>query len=612
MSVRLPRQLLAAAAVALVAVALGATRSSATQRTYGLDEDPIRRGTKALAESRWSDARARFDEAVAADYKTDQAKYGLAEIAVKEGHPDQAEALYREALAVRFASGKEYPEASAGLGLLLFRAGRRDEAGRELDRAAAARPDLWDALYGQARLLLDAGKREEAKALLAKGADKRGVAEGEDRYHYGMALLHLAEGDLDGAERDALIALHLDATDPEHGALVAQVYEKRNAPTLAIDAYEQALAAPGMTPTAPMLDGLGRLYQRVQRYTDARDRFVRALEVDSTYAPALRDLADVYRLAKQHEKAARIYLRYLLARPDDVDARVRLAESYLELGQFAPAAEAAKAATARDSTRTDVRFALARAGLRSTDSAMRAEAAAAFLALPDTLPWKAEDLVALAGFQAESKQTDDARRSLDRALALAPDLADAHYQRGLLDLSAGRPDSAVASLEKAAQESPDSPLYHLNLGIAYYQAKRVGDSIPEFRRAVELKPELTSGRMLLAQALAVSDSVSAAAAEYRAVLDVEPANAKALRGLGFCRIRSADYRAAAKAYEAAVKAEPANADGWAGLGNAYLGLQDWDAAQKAFERARAIDPANSTMKKGMELLSQARRGAAGK
>jgi len=60
-------------------------------------------------------------------------------------------------------------------------------------------------------------------------------------------------------------------------------------------------------------------------------------------------------------------------------------------------------------------------------------------------------------------------------------------------------------------------------------------------------------------------------------------------------------------YEAAARAEPENADGWAGLGNANLGLQNWEAAEAAFVKARAIDPNNPTMKKGWELLQNAKQ-----
>ena len=79
--------------------------------------------------------------------------------------------------------------------------------------------------------------------------------------------------------------------------------------------------------------------------------------------------------------------------------------------------------------------------------------------------------------------------------------------------------------------------------------------------------------------------------------------------MGYCLIRSSSYEDAAGAYEKANEIEPDNADGWAGLGNAYLGMQELDRAEQAFRRAEQIDPDNATMRKGMELLEQARAAA---
>jgi tetratricopeptide (TPR) repeat protein len=376
---------------------------------------------------------------------------------VREGRPDQAEPLYREAIEAR---GRGYPDASAGLGILLLRLDRREEAAARFDEALAEEPDLWAAMYGRARLLLHDGKVDEAQAFLQKGAKKRGLAQGEDRYHYGMALLHEARGDLAKAEPEALLAMHLNAADPEIGARAP--HEARGEPALAIDAYERLLATPGTSATAPMLHALGNLYRRADRYNEARDRYLQAAEIDSTYAPVLSDLADVYRLAKQHDKAARIYLRYLAAAPDDVAARVHFAETAFELGQYDTAAGAAGEALARDSTRADARFALARAGVRSNDAAVRARAVEAFAALPDSLPWTAEDWTARATVEADAKNVEAARTSVTRALALDPALPAAHFQQGLLDLGAGMPDSASAAFERAI--AGPGPLYHLNLG----------------------------------------------------------------------------------------------------------------------------------------------------
>jgi tetratricopeptide (TPR) repeat protein len=583
--------------------------SAFAQPRYTFDVDPIRLGMKALESRDLDQAAAKFNEAVAAGYQVDKAHYGLAEVAVHRGRYARADSLYHLALKDRVHTGSAaFPEAHAGLGLLLLRLGRNTEAKAQLDQALAEKHDLWEAVYGKARLALAGKDWDQAKKLLSRGAKRKGLAEGEDLYHYGMALYDLGTGDLDAAEKEALIAQSFDPAEPLYAEVLARVYQKRDVPSLAVEAYEKALAAPGMRPTAPLFTDLGNLYEDMKRYNDARDAYTKALGVDSTYAPALGDLADLYRRAGQDQKAAAAYLAYVKQVPDDVDAQIGLADALLKVGSYGQALDAARRAMALDSTRTEVRLTLARAGLRGADEAGKAQAAAIFASLPDSVLDDPKDLMALADYLSRQKEYDRARSRLLQAKTLDPASAEIRYRLGILEMGAGRPDSAAAHLERAAALDSTSALYRLNLGVAYLQAGKYREAIAPFRGALALDDSLTIGRVLLGQALVMSDSTRAAEREYERAVKSEPHNARALRGLGYCYIRRSDFKGAARAYKAAADAEPKNADAWAGLGNAYLGLQDFDAAEKAFEKARAIDPKNPTLVKGWELLQKARSG----
>jgi len=580
----------------------------ADKPTYALDEDPIRLGNRALQERHWADAAQYFTQALSEDYQVPRALFGLAEIAANEGRYPDAEPLYREALA---RSGDDFPQARAGLGLLLLRLGRGLEAEREFDRALAAKPDLWEAQYGKARLLLDEEKWDAANQLLQHGAGLRGAVQGEDRYQLGMAIYYLAKEDLDRAEKAALRALNLNPTDPDTGTLVGRVYELRKAPTLAIDAYEKALDTPGVKTTAPILENLGTLYEKTGRFQEARDRYLEAVEVDSTYAPALKKLAVLFSRANQHDRAARTYLRYVLLEKTDVDALVGLAESCLEVGRYGQALEAARTALAIDPTLIRAQLAAARAGIHSDDDKDRLEAAERYAKLGGEAELTAEDWREIAVYEIKAGEYTKAEPHLARARELDPRDAEVRYQTGILMLKTARYREATTHLQEAVELNPRSAIYHLNLGIGFFGAKVYAQAVPSFREALELNPDLGVARLLLAQALAVSGSLDEAKTEYEKVLSSEPANAKALRGLAYCQIMNADYARASETYGKAVEADPGNADGWAGLGNAYLGLQDWENAEKALGRAKKIDPSNTTMQKGLELLNQARSAGGG-
>lgn len=596
-------------AIAAVLVQCSVATSSWAQKDYSYETDPIRVGTKALEKNDLTAAKAAFQEAVDNSYQLPKAKFGLAEVMVRTGRFDEAEALYREALTIDESEGnKSFPEAHAGLGILLIDSDRWDEGIDHLNRAYKQNSGYWPAIYGQGRIEIRNKKWDKAKSFLDWGASRKGIAQGEDLYHRGMAMYYIGRNDLQSAEKESLTALHLNPTDPRNGILVAQVYEKRNVPASAIAACEEVLRTPGLEPTPSFITFLGTLYQKAGRYNEARDRYVQAVDMDSTYAPALKNLGGLFDLAKQYDRASKVYLRYVELEPDDVDAYIGLTESLGESGRYAQALQAANRAMALDSTRSDVRLVYARTALRNRDKALRARGAEIYAALPDTVSLKAEDLVLLAAYEIDNNRLEEAKQHLERAEKADSSYADTYYQFGMLDFKTSQPDSAIVNFKRAIQRDPKIALYHLNLGVAYFQANQIDNAKPELRKAIALDKRPVMGYVLLGQALVSSDSLEAAEAEYQKALAIDPKNARALRGLGFTYLRTGSFDKAMQAYQAATDSDPRSADGWAGLGQSYLGLGDLANAEDAFSKAQSLDPSNAALKRGRDLLNKARKG----
>ena len=573
------------------------------QPAYTLDRDPLRLGNRAFEQGRFDDARARYEESVAAGYRLADAHYGLAQVALRQGRLDDAETEFERSIA---AGGGRTSDALSALGVLLLRRGRPAEARPRLEEAAAADPNNWRAQYGLACLDLAAGNLPQAAQRLERGSKRRGVDAGEDLYQHGRALVLLAGGDPAGAETAALRAMHLNPSDPQHAQLVARIYEQQGVPALAIQAYEQALAAPLAQPTAPLLHQLGNLYRAQNRFNDAHDSYVRAVAVDSAYAPALGDLADLLRRAGRHESAARTYLRYVAATPADTTAWLGLAESLHALRRFDQAAQAAARARTLDPTSQAALAAFARAAIQGADPDAKAEAAVVLAAVSDTVGLDASLLLALAAWQTEQKQYDAARAALARAAVADSSLYQVPFQQGIVALRTGRTEDAIAAFSRAVAREPGSAAINLNLGIALYQAGQLPEAILALRQAADLDDDLVVARLMLAQTLAATGEITAAENEYSQVLARQPNHAQALRGLGYCRLRQADYAGAERWYGEATAAEPGNADGWAGLGSARLGQDRLDDAAAAFDRARKIDPRNAMLQGGVKLLEQVR------
>ena len=588
------------------AVAAGARAS------YNYNEDPIRAGNKALDEMRLSDAKTMFEDAIANNYQLPKAKFGLAEVMVRSGRLEEAERLYREAIDTQSKEGgKPFAEAHAGLGLLLIDTDRWEQGAKEIHAGYKLDSDYWPAAYGEARLLLQNRKWDEAEALLNKGSKKKGVSQGEDLFHHGWALFYLGTNDLTMAETEALSAFHMNPSYPIHGRLVAQVYERRNVPALAIAACEEVLQTPGVTPTASFVHFMGTLYQKAGRYNEARDSYLQAVAIDSTYVPVFKDWAGLMSLAKQYDKAAQIYLRYIDHEPGDIEALVGLSGALYDGGRYTQALETAGKAMALDSSRTDVLIAYARAAIKSRDRSMRDRGARLYSELPDTLKWKSKDKVLLASYQIETNDKETAKRTLLEVVATDSTYADAYFQLGLLSLKANSAEEAGVYFDKAIRFDPKVPLYHLNAGVAHLQLKRLDKAVPEFRKSLALDPRLVVGYTLLGQALIAADSMSTAEVQYRKAIEIESSNPAALRGLGYCYLKRGAYQEALGVYKSATETDPKNADAWVGLGQSHLGLGNIPGAEGALRQAQAIDPNNASLKGSWELLKNARQRAGG-
>lgn len=586
--------------------------TQAAKKKYTYEEDPIRLGNQALVAGRLDEAKAKFDEAIAGEYDAYKAHYGLAEILIRQGSYFNAEPLYRQALEGRKAEGSaDFPEAHAGLGLLLFRVGRTAEAKIEFDQALKESGGIWEAVYGQGRLAILEGDVGAAEKAFKKGAGRKGLAEGQDKFHYGMALVSRLKGDLDAAEKSALQALNQNPTEPEYGETVAEIFTQRGAPTLAIDAYKKAFETPGMVPTAPALHKFGKLYQQVRDYNEAKRRYEDAIQVDSTYAPALKDLGALYALGEQWDKSASVYLAYVQIERGDVDGFLGLAKACNKSRRYKQGLEAAKTAYGLDSTLTDVRLAYARAAANSKDLTDKARAKRLFMSVSDSTKYEPNDYLLLGRLDYEEKSFMSARRNLIKAVELDSTQTEGFLTLGMISLTEQKADSAVLFFDRAIALQPNNGSAYLNRGIALSSQKRFPEAIASLRRAGEISPDYQAGRLVLGQTLISADSTAAAIEVFKVVIAAEPTNGKALRFLGFCYLKQQRYSEAAKALEAATAAEPGSADGWAFLGNAYLGLATGnpsyiDKAEEAFKKALQVKPDHAGAKSGLDVIKKHR------
>jgi len=107
-------------------------------------------------------------------------------------------------------------------------------------------------------------------------------------------------------------------------------------------------------------------------------------------------------------------------------------------------------------------------------------------ALNENDPWH---FIGLSGQQLLDGQTGPALESAQRAVALAPKLADAHYQLGLAQARREDWRAAAESFDRATELNPAVAYAHYYGGLMHYRAGRPDRMAIHFEQFLKLAPE---------------------------------------------------------------------------------------------------------------------------
>lgn len=100
----------------------------------------------------------------------------------------------------------------------------------------------------------------------------------------------------------------------------------------------------------------------------------------------------------------------------------------------------------------------------------------------------AEVLPILAGILGLRGANEEALELWDTLLAIDPDHAVAHHEKGLIYSRTGRPDLAITAMKAACAADPANPVAANNLAVMLSDAGRKIEALDQFRRAQALQP----------------------------------------------------------------------------------------------------------------------------
>jgi predicted O-linked N-acetylglucosamine transferase (SPINDLY family) len=246
----------------------------------------------------------------------------------------------------------------------------------------------------------------------------------------------------------------------------------------------------------------------------------------------------------------------------------------------------------------------------------------------------------LAATLVQMGQWAAAAEACDRALRLAPDSAEAHFNRGnielgrrnfaaaavtfrrVIDLGAdqtevwnnlslalngcGRFEEAALAARRAIEKQPRSAPAHNSLGNALRNLGQTADAVAAYRGAIALQADYARAHVNLGAALHDAWQLQEAVAACRRAIEIQPDLAEAHYNLGNALLHGEEIDPAIEAFERSLKLRPDYAEAMVNLAAAHRAAGRLDEALKLYQRARALLPENAGVASNLAYLANFR------
>lgn len=274
---------------------------------------------------------------------------------------------------------------------------------------------------------------------------------------------------------------------------------------------------------------------------------------------------DAYLAQKKYREATVEYRNAIQQDPQFIEARQKLADTYMELGDL-------------------------RNGFQE------------YVRLADLEPNNADVQVKVGEMLLVGRSFQDAQARAEKALASNPTHVGALILRANALAGLHKVDDAVMEVEQAIQANPDRSESYASLGMMQLMRGDRLQAEAAFTRAVKTNPNSVAARLALGNFYAVSGRRPEAEAEFTAALKIEPKNLLANRAMAYYYIASGRAALAEPHLKTVADVAP-NSLGKLILADYYVSMGRPDDSRKILEVAAAgDDEASATAKLRLSAL----------
>jgi tetratricopeptide (TPR) repeat protein len=361
------------------------------------------------------------------------------------------------------------------------------------------------------------------------------------------AKTHVAQGDLQGAERNLWSVL---SAEPEN---------------------QEALTL------------LGIIRGRQQRYLESEVLFQRLLRLNPKSVVAYTNLADALAAQGKLDQAIEQCKQAQILAPQDSDLKLRMARLYVKQGLFTEALSTLDLIPLQ-------RLPAAAIPIKAASLVALGRKSEAVALIP-----QAKDSPGIAMDLAEVFLEGKLPYEAIRALALAsPALQGTHsrfyYLEGRAQRATGQATAALKNFRKALTLDPKSIDILLAIADIYAAQNKHADAIAILGRARTLAPDAAPVlRRVVIEAMNAGENRTA----LEAALELEHKSSENLDDkylIAAVLLQEQEYAEASQIFEMYLAQRPQDSGAWLGLGLARLNQQRYSDARNALERSLQLDP----------------------
>ena len=174
----------------------------------------------------------------------------------------------------------------------------------------------------------------------------------------------------------------------------------------------------------------------------------------------------------------------------------------------------------------------------------------------------------LSGIYSGLENYEAATISYNKAIALKPDFAEAHHNRGIFLSNIGKYKEAIAIYNKAIALKPDFTEAHINLGNTLKLLGKHKEAIISYSKAIEFNP----------------------------------ANAEAYNNLGVVFNKLSKHDQAVSCYNKAIELKPDFAEAYNNLGEVFRKLGRYEEAIIQFDKSMFLNPRSFMPRVGLNKI----------